>query len=162
MTYVNPKLRGFTLIELMVGISIFSIVILAVGSFLVSENRIASRNARSVEMQRAASTTMLAVGKFIRESASTDGDLSLDESDGQVRLVNEDSEYVLYDEDQGYITHSSGLVLVDDTWEIRQFTITKNAQNGWSVCLQLRDPDTANEVILPAHFKPRKDPAPDL
>jgi prepilin-type N-terminal cleavage/methylation domain-containing protein len=157
---VAERKRGFTLIELMLAVSLFSIVMMAAGTIMIGEIRNASRNQLNVDMQRDASLTMSTIGNKIRESYVDEDEIHLEYSGDQTTLYFSSSElnYVRYDQSDDTIilklAGESAFELIDGQWEIRDFSVAKE-NSTWHVTLELRVPDTISTVVLDSNFLPR-------
>lgn len=148
--------RGFTLVELMLAASIFSIVLFAAGTLLVGETRNAARNRQIVNMQRDASLAMEVVGNRIRGAYKDIGEVSQSNN----KIVYFDSSLASYVEwntiQNVLVLMPENMNLIDTQWEIVNFNVKQNPVDfTWRVILQVRVPDTATEFVLTGNFMPR-------
>lgn len=156
--YIFPrrKVAGFTLLELLLAVSIVSVVLLAAGSLLVGETRNAARNRRVVDMQRAGSLAMKVIGRKIREAYLDDGEVS--ESGNKIIYFESSNEnYVEWKESEGLLVlEPDGVNLIDSQWEIRDFYVKKvDLGSAWQVVLEIRVPGTTSDFVLDSNFIPR-------
>lgn len=156
---------GFTLIEVLVAISIFSVVLLAAGTFLVSEVRNAARNQLVVDMQRDATLSMDTIGNRIREACVDDGvdppEVSVVSNSVASTLYFDSSrtDSVTWQKNDDQLIFKSGgrpaVYLIDKKWEIRDFSAVGPTNSTWIVYLQVRVPGTESEFVLDSTFIPR-------
>lgn len=148
--------KGFTLVELMVAASIFSIVLFSAGTMIVAESRNAIHNRRIVDMQRDASLTINTIGNRIRRAYVDTGEVS-QTGHNTIYFESSKASYAEWKTAEGrLVLMPENIDLIDTQWEIRNFYVEQNTiDNSWYVVLQLRLPGTTSEIILPANFMPR-------
>jgi prepilin-type N-terminal cleavage/methylation domain-containing protein len=131
--------RGFTLMELMVVVSISSIVVAAVAAFHL-EGRVAiARAEMQVNLQRQASLAAEWIGREIREAGK------IEAHDGELILIDGDRR-VRFGVDGGKLFREEGS---------ERFIVTKNVVefhaeqiiSGWSVDLALERPLLAGRSV---------------
>jgi prepilin-type N-terminal cleavage/methylation domain-containing protein len=145
--------RGFTLVELMVTVVAASIVAMAIGALVVSANRALLRHRRVTDMQRDAALTVQVLSQFVRESVLERGEIERTVRGDLIEYSrqNDSRESIVWDRAQREIRKEpSGLVLVDATWDIVDFSITEHTVTDglYDVAFVLRDAETGKQMDM--------------
>jgi len=146
---------GFTMVELMLAATLSVIVLMAAGSMILASNRLILRGNRMMEMQRDASLTMNTIGMRIRESRSNTNDVLVTENSASKVTLKLGTESVQWNKStKKLVLLPKGMELVRTNWTIVNFD-AQLTNKYWYVVLQLHDPKTGKQIVMPANFKPR-------
>lgn len=166
------RTAGFTLVELMLAVTISTIVMLAIGSLMIGETRNAARNRQVVSMHCDATLAMNVIGDHIRGAYLDVDEVHLwSSNNGNVTKLFFDSgegDYVRCRKNQGEVSlklkGSDHLYLINGEWEIRDFSVYApddssdpdgTESTSWHVILELRVPGTTSTIALDSSVTPR-------
>ncbi|MFW5888235.1 MAG: PilW family protein [Patescibacteria group bacterium] len=87
--YLKFKKNGFTLLEIMVALSLFAIITIMVTSMYILSNRAAGRSSAKAEMAQNIRVSFNRINREVRQSPEVVTDLSSNKSEASSRLIFE-------------------------------------------------------------------------
>ena len=137
--------KGFTLIEVIIGMATGAIVVLATGTALVSGHIFWNKALEKVNLQRDASHAMLTISQAVKE-----GTAAQLESDGKAITIYREAGWIKFDHAEHtsniryVIEGGPGEITINDNVEYLQFNLEGNKV---TIDLRLNDGNSQNHFV---------------